>query len=123
MRSPISGWPEAAYAGDPVRNSLGAADAQELTVEAGLEQGFVGAQLRQSNVLMQAARSNGGHPALATVARWVKQIVPRHALIHFLEQDLLAGTSLAEVKVEVVLLHAANDRNLHALVTMIAGEF
>ena len=42
---------------DPVRNPLGAADAHEVTVEAGLEQSFFGSQVRQAKPLLQAVNA------------------------------------------------------------------
>jgi hypothetical protein len=43
-----------------------------------------------------------------------QQIAPRHDLVHFFEQDLLARAPDAEIQAEVCLFHAVKARNLRA---------
>ena len=52
-----------------------------------------------------------------------KQFAPRHDLLHFIEQDLLARAPSAEIKAKVFLFHAIIDRNLRASVPANSGEF
>jgi hypothetical protein len=117
---------------DPVRDALGTADAHEGTVEAGLEQGFFGSQVRQAKPLLQAMNaqhhckikrraSRLGHRGVRRDQR--QQFAPRHDLLHFIEQDLLARAPVAQIKAKVFLLHAVIDRNLHASVKPIGAEF
>jgi len=43
-----------------------------------------------------------------------QQIVPRHDLVNFFEQDLLARAPVAEIESEVGLFHAVKASNLRA---------
>ena len=117
---------------DPVRNALGAADASEVPVEAGLEQGFFGSQVRQAKPLLQAVNaqhqckvkwraSRLGHRCMRRYKR--QQIAPRHDLVHFFEQDLLARASGAEIKAEVCLFHTVKAGNLRASIEVIGVGF
>ena len=117
---------------DPVWNALGAADTSEVTVEAGLEQGFFGSQVGQAKPLLQAVNaqhqckvkwraSRLGHRCVRRYER--QQIAPRHDLVHFFEQDLLARAPDAEIESEVCLFHAVEDRNLRASIEVIGTEF
>jgi len=113
---------------DPARNTLGAADASEVAVEAGLEQGFFGPQVRQAKPLLQAV--NAQHQCKVKwrtsrlgrrcVRRYEsQQIAPRHYLVHFFEQDLLARAPGAEV----CLFHAIKACNLRASIEVTGVEF
>ena len=117
---------------DPVWNALGAADASEVAVEAGLEQGFFGPQVRQAQPLLKAV--NAQHQckvkwrASRLVHRCVRryerqQIAPRHDLVHFFEQNLLARASGAEIESEVCLFHAVKARNLRASIEVAGVGF
>jgi hypothetical protein len=117
---------------DPVRNALGTADASEVAVEAGLEQGFFGPQVRQAKPLLQAVNaqhqckvkwraSRLGHRCVQRYER--QQIAPRHDLVHFFEQDLLARAPGTEIKAEVYLFHAVKARNLRASIEVAGKEF
>ena len=52
-----------------------------------------------------------------------QQIAPRHDLVHFFEQDLLAHAPNAEIESEVCLFHAVKARNLRASIEVIGMEF
>ena len=117
---------------DPVWNALGAADASEVAVEAGLEQGFFGSQVRQAKPLLQAVNaqhqckvkwraSRFGHRCVRRYER--QQIAPRHDLVHFFEQDLLARAPGDEIESEVCLFHAVKARNLRASIEVIGMGF
>ena len=117
---------------DPVWNALGAADASEVAVEAGLEQGFFGPQVRQAKPLLQAVNaqhqckvkwraSRLGHRCVRRYER--QQIATRHGLVHFFEQDLLARAPGAEIESEVCLFHAVKARNLPASIEVIGVGF
>jgi len=117
---------------DPVWNALGAADTSKVALEAGLEQGFFGLQVGQAKPLLQAVNaqhkckvkwraSRLGHRC---VRRYEKQpIAPRHDLVHFFEQDLLALAPGAEIESEVCLFHAVKACNLRASIEAIGVEF
>ena len=117
---------------DPVRNALGAADAHEVTVKAGLEQSLFGSQVRQPKPLLQVV--NAQHhcqikrraPRLGQ--RCVRrdhhlQFTPRQILLHFIEQDLLAHASHAQIKTKVFLFYEVIERNLRASVKSIGEKF
>jgi hypothetical protein len=117
---------------DPVRDAVGTADAHEGTVEAGLEQGLFGSQVGQAKPLLQAMNaqhhrkikrraSRLGHGCVRRDQR--QQFALRHDLLHFIEQDLLARASAAEIEAKVFLFHAVVDRNLRASVKPIGAEF
>ena len=117
---------------DPVWNALGAADASEVAVEAGLEQGFFGPQVRQAKPLLQAVNaqhqckvkwraSRLGHRCVRRNER--QQIAPRHDVVHFFEQDLLARAPGAEIESEVCLFHAVTARNLCASIEVAGVGF
>lgn len=117
---------------DPVRNALGAADTSKVAVEAGLEQGFFGPQVRQAKPLLQAVNaqhqckvkwraSRLGHWCVRRNER--QQIAPRHDVVHFFEQDLLARAPGAEIESEVCLFHAVTARNLRASIEVAGVEF
>ena len=117
---------------DPVWNALGAADASEVAVEAGLEQGFFGPQVRQAKPLLQAV--NAQHQCkvkwrASRVGHWCvrrnerQQIAPRHDVVHFFEQDLLARAPGAEIESEVCLFHAVTAGNLCASIEVVGVRF
>ena len=117
---------------DPVWNALGATDASEVAVEAGLEQGFFGPQVGQAKPLLQAVNaqhqckvkwraSRLGHRCVRRYER--QQIAPRHDLVHFFEQDLLARAPGAEIESEVCLFHTVKARNLRASIEVIGVGF
>jgi len=117
---------------DPVWNALGAADASEVAVEAGLEQGFFGPQVRQAKPLLQAVNaqhqckvkwraSRLGHRRVLRNER--EQVGPGHNVAHFIEQDLLARAPGAEIKAEVCLFHAAVACNLRASIEVAGVGF
>ena len=51
-----------------------------------------------------------------------EQFAPRHDLLHFIEQDLLARAPAAEIKAKVFLFHAVVDGNLRASVKKLGAE-
>ena len=117
---------------DPVWNALGAADACKVAVEAGLEQGFFGPQVRQAKPLLQAV--NAQHQCkvkwrASRVGHWCvrrnerQQIAPRHDVVHFFEQDLLARAPGAEIESEVCLFHAVTAGNLCASIEVVGVGF
>ena len=117
---------------DAVWNALGAADASEVAEEAGLEQGFFGPQVRQAKPLLQAVNaqhqckvkwraSRLGHRRMRRYER--QQIAPRHDLVHFFEQDLLARALGAEIESEVCLFHAVKACNLRSSIEVIGVGF
>jgi len=117
---------------DPVWNALGAADPCEVPVEAGLEQGFFGPEIRQAKPLLQAVNaqhqckvkwraSRLGHRCVRRYER--QQIAPRHDLVHFFEQDLLARAPGTEIESEVCLFHAVKASNLRASIEVIGVGF
>ena len=117
---------------DPIRNSLGAVDAHEVTVEAGLEQGLFSSQVRQAKPLLQAVNAQHHCQIKRRASRlgdWCvggdqgQQVAPRHDLLHFIEQDLLAGAPRAEIQAKVFLFHTVIDSNLRAAVELIGGGF
>ena len=117
---------------DPVWNALGAADACKVAVKAGLEQGFFGPQVRQAKPLLQAVNaqhqckvkwraSRLGHWCVRRNER--QQIAPRHDVVHFFEQDLLARAPGVEIESEVCLFHAVTARNLYASIEVAGVGF
>ena len=52
-----------------------------------------------------------------------QQIAPRHDLVHFFEQDLLARAPGAEIESEVCLFHAVKARNLRASIEVTGVGF
>ena len=108
---------------DPVWNALGASDADKIPVEAGLEQGFFGAQVRQAKPWLKAVNAQHqsqikqratrlGHRCVRRNER--QQIAPGHDLVHFTEQDLLAPAPGTEIQAKVCLLYGFKARNLNA---------
>ena len=72
------------------------------------------------------ARSNGGRPVLATGACGAmrdNKIAPRHDVVHFFEQDLLARAPGAEIESEVCLFHAVTAGNLRASIEVVGVGF
>ena len=117
---------------DPVGDTLGAADAHKVTVEAGLEQSFFGSEVGQAKPLLQAMNAQHHRKIKRRAARLVhggvwrdqrEQFAPRHDLLHLIEQDFLARTSGAEVQAKVFLFLAINDCNLRTPVELVGGEF
>ena len=117
---------------DPVWNALGAADTSKVAVEAGLEQGFFGPQVGQAKPLLQAVNaqhqckvkwrtSRPGHRRVRRYER--QQIAPRHDLVHFFEQDLLARAPGTEIESEVCLFHAVKACNLRASIEVAGVGF
>ena len=117
---------------DSIRNTLGTADAHEVTVKAGLEHRFFGTQVGQTKPLLQTMNaqhkckikwraSRLGHRCMRRYQ--CQQFAPRRDLLHLIEQDWLARAPRAEIKAEVCLFHAVIDCNLRAPVTMIGEEF
>jgi hypothetical protein len=117
---------------DPVSNALGAADAHEVAIKAGLEQGFFSAQIGQTKPLLQTVdtqhhcnvkrwASRLGHRCARRYQR--QQLSPRHDLLHLIEQDFFACAPRTEIKAKVCLFHANNDRKFCASVTTVAKEF
>ena len=117
---------------DPVWNALGAADASEVAVEAGLEQGFFGPQVRQAKPLLQAVNaqhqckvkwraSRFGHRCVRRYER--EQVGPGHDVVHFFEQDLLARAPGTEIESEVCLFHAVKACNLRASIEVTGVGF
>ena len=117
---------------DPVRNALGAADACKVALEAGLEQGFFGPQVRQAKPLLQAVNaqhqrkvkwraSRLGHRRVRRYER--QQIAPTHDLVHFFKQDLLARAPSTEIESELCLIHAVKARNLRASIEVAGVGF
>ena len=91
---------------DAVGDALGAADAWEVAVKAGLKQGFFNAQIRQAKPLLKAVNtqhhcqikrrtSRLGYRCVRGDQR--QQLALRHHLLHFIEQILLERASGAEV--------------------------
>ena len=117
---------------DPVWNALGTANAYEVSVKAGLEQGFFGPQVRQAKPLLQAVNAQhqcklkwrASRLGYRCVRRYERQqIAPRHDLVHFFEQDLLARAPGAEIKAEVCLFHAVKASNLRASIEVVGVGF
>ena len=117
---------------DAVGNSLDAADACEVTVEAGLEQSLFSPQVRQTKPLLQAVNaqhhcqikrrtSRLGHRCVRGDQR--QQLGPRHYLLHLIKQGLLARAPGTEVQAKIFLFHAINARNLRAPVELIGQKF
>jgi hypothetical protein len=52
-----------------------------------------------------------------------QQFIPRHDLLHLVEQDLFACAPGAQIKAKVFLFHAVIDCNLRAPVKSIGAEF
>jgi len=52
-----------------------------------------------------------------------KQIAPRHELVHFFGQDLLARAPGAEIESEVCLFHAIQSGNLRDAIEVIGVWF
>ena len=108
---------------DPVRNVLGATDACEVTVEAGLKQSFFGSQIRQPKLLLQAVNAQHHCQVKRRTSRLGQRCVqcnqrqrfaPRHDMLHLVEQDLLARAPGTEVQAKIFLFHAINACNLRA---------
>ena len=117
---------------DSVGDALGTANAHEGAVEAGLEQGFFGSKVGQAKPLLQAMNPQHHRKIKRRAARlghggvWRdrrEQFAPRHNLLHFIEQDLLARATAAEIKAKVFLFHAVVDGNLRASVKQLRAEF
>ena len=92
---------------DPVRNALGAADAHEVTVKAGLEQSLFGSQVRQPKPLLQVVNAQHHCQIKRRAPRLGQRCVRRddrhqftakHDLLHFIEQDLLARAPDAQIQ-------------------------
>ena len=108
---------------DAVGDALGAADACEVAVKAGLKQGFFNAQIRQAKPLLWAMNtqhhcqikrrtSRLGYRCVRGDQR--QQLALRHHLLHLIEQSLLARAPQVEIKAKVGLFHAINNCNLRA---------
>ena len=89
-------------------------------------------QARQAKLLLQAVNaqhqckvkwraSRFGHRCVRRYER--QQIAPRHDLVHFFEQDLLARAPGAEIKAEVCLFHSVKASNLRASIEVIEVGF
>ena len=117
---------------DPVGNALGAAQAHEVAVKAGLEQGFFSTHVGQTKPLLQSVDAQHhekikGRPAYLC-HRCVRrnqgqQLGPVHHQLHLIEQDLLARSPRIELKAKVCLFHAQDDSKLCASVKSVEGEF
>ena len=117
---------------DPVRNSLGAADAHEGAAKAGLKQSFFGSEVGQAKPLLQAMNAQHHCQVKRRTSRpgnrcvrcnQCQQFAPRHDMLHLVEQDLLARASGAEVQAKIFLLHGVIDCKLHALYATTEIEF
>jgi len=117
---------------DPVWNALGATDASKVAAETGFEQGFFGAQVRQTKLLLQAVSaqhqctvkwraSRSGHRHVRRYKR--QQIALGNHLVHFFEQDLLSRALGAEIESEVCLFRAVEAGNLRAAIEVIGVGF
>ena len=117
---------------DSVGNALGAADAHEVAVKAGLKQSLFGPQVRQPKPLLQTVNAQHhcqikrGAPRLGhrcVRGDQCQQLAPRHDLLHLIEQGLLARAPDAEVQAKIFLFHAINASNLRAPDPTGLGEF
>ena len=66
-----------------------------------------------------------GVPSLPRRARRYKrkQVAPRHDVVHFFEQELLARAPGAGIASEVYLFHSIGARNLRASIEVIGVMF
>ena len=117
---------------DPVRNALGAADAYEVSVKAGPKQSLFGSQVRQPKPLLQTINPQHHCQIKRRAPRldqWCVrrdyrlQLTPRHVLLHFIEQDLLAHVSHAPIQTKVFMFHAVIERNMRASIKSIGEKF
>ena len=116
----------------PVRSAVGAVVTDEVTIKTSLEQGFFGPQVRQTKPLLQAVDAQHerqikrrasclGHRCVRRNQR--QQLAPRHDLLHFFEQDLLARAPATQFKAKIFLFLAAIVPRLMSDDYRVCGEF
>jgi hypothetical protein len=103
---------------DPVGDAVMVAQARELQVHGGLEQGLFGHLVREAKPLLKAVDAQHGLHGKGRPAglgggcvpcNAGHQFCPGHDEFHLVEQHLLARAPCVQVEPKVLLLHVRSD--------------